>query len=50
MLGFLVSATMLYIAFPFFTYVPSTGWLGDSLPQVRSSYVTGAQAHGQGPS
>lgn len=22
---------------PFFTYVPSSGWLGDMLPQVRSA-------------
>ncbi|KAG2485421.1 hypothetical protein HYH03_015803 [Edaphochlamys debaryana] len=33
LLGFLVSVTILYIVFPFFTYVPTSGWLGDSLPQ-----------------
>lgn len=45
MLGFLVSATMLYIAFPFFTYVPSTGWLGDSLPQVRAQHRWNGNCH-----
>ncbi|GIM01280.1 hypothetical protein Vretimale_6080 [Volvox reticuliferus] len=34
MLGFTVDVTLLYIVFPFFTYVPTSGWLGDSLPQV----------------
>ncbi|KXZ43097.1 hypothetical protein GPECTOR_102g50 [Gonium pectorale] len=34
LLGFLVSVTILYVVFPFFTYVPTSGWLGDSLPQA----------------
>ncbi|GIL56538.1 hypothetical protein Vafri_11895 [Volvox africanus] len=34
MLGFTVDVTLLYIVFPFFTYVPTSRWLGDSLPQV----------------
>ncbi|GLC47580.1 hypothetical protein PLESTB_000003400 [Pleodorina starrii] len=34
MLGFTVDVTLLYIVFPFFTYVHTSGWLGDSLPQV----------------
>lgn len=34
MLGFTVDVTLLYVVFPFFTYVPTSGWLGDNLPQV----------------
>ncbi|EFJ40464.1 hypothetical protein VOLCADRAFT_99745 [Volvox carteri f. nagariensis] len=34
MLGFTLDVTLLYIVFPFFTYVPASGWLGDNLPQV----------------
>ncbi|GFH13152.1 uncharacterized protein HaLaN_08983, partial [Haematococcus lacustris] len=34
MLAFLISVTVTYLIFPFFTFVKSSGWLGASLPQV----------------
>lgn len=34
-LGTTAAATLVNLIFPFFTYVPSSGWLGDNLPQVR---------------
>lgn len=36
-LAFLSSVTMLYLIFPFFTYVESSGLLGARLPQVGFS-------------
>jgi len=32
--AFLGSVTVMYLVFPFFTYVPTSGLLGDALPQV----------------
>jgi len=34
-LAALVSSTLLNCVFPFFTYLPSSGLLGERLPQVR---------------
>lgn len=34
LLALFLSSTIALTVFPFFTYVPSSGWLGDSLPKV----------------
>jgi hypothetical protein len=33
-MAFLASVTVLYAVFPFFTFAPSSGWLGPELPHV----------------
>lgn len=38
LVAFFTSVTVLYLVFPFFTYVPSSGLLGDHLPKVRVSW------------
>lgn len=37
LLAFLMSVTVMYLIFPFFTYVPQSGLFGDALPQVTES-------------
>lgn len=34
--------TILCTVFPFFTYVPSSGLVGDSLPKVKPHHVIGS--------
>jgi len=35
--GFFTSVSVLYLVFPFFTYVPSSGIFGRELPQARKA-------------
>lgn len=44
-LAALVSSTLLNCVFPFFTYLPSSGLLGEQLPQVISRLRQHVQLH-----
>lgn len=46
-MSFFVSVTIMYLIFPFFTYIPSSGYLGDTLPRVLFFTRIGADTLGR---
>eukprot|EP00195_Chlamydomonas_chlamydogama_P000047 CAMPEP_0202923636 /NCGR_PEP_ID=MMETSP1392-20130828/78554_1 /ASSEMBLY_ACC=CAM_ASM_000868 /TAXON_ID=225041 /ORGANISM="Chlamydomonas chlamydogama, Strain SAG 11-48b" /LENGTH=560 /DNA_ID=CAMNT_0049617329 /DNA_START=341 /DNA_END=2023 /DNA_ORIENTATION=+ len=47
LVAFLISVTVTYVIFPFFTYIPSSGVLGDGLPRVLFFTRIGADILGR---